>query len=434
MTYLQELCIILMEVLCYQCFLQIFIGRKQEKRLPYYLGVSAHFLLVYFCVYIFEWNVVLKLCMIFCLYTLFTFLFHNGNWHKKIFFEIIFFICMNGIDYLLILILPNLLRIDMHQLEDYSLQTTILVLVSRIVLFIGILCVGQKYKKEEMGQVAEGVWLRFLYFPAMTLVILVVIAAQSIKSGEENILYLFIIFLLIVMNFYVFYLIRDVIKVEKERANQKLLYTKMQSDFKYYQTISENYDRQKKEVHEFDNKILCIHELLQKEKYKEACQYVSDVTEHLQEKIDFIDTNHIMVNAVLNAKYREIQKKGILFVLKIGDVSKLTLSDNEIVTILANLLDNAIEACEKCKSNQYIRLKMNIENDINFVLSVQNSMVGKLKMEDGVIKTTKEEKHLHGIGLSNVIELIEKNGGDFTIVTKDDSFGFSMIVPLKKSL
>ena len=83
---------------------------------------------------------------------------------------------------------------------------------------------------------------------------------------------------------------------------------------------------------------------------------------------------------------------------------------------------------------EYFWLKMNIENDINFVLSVQNSMVGKLKMEDGVIKTTKEEKHLHGIGLSNVIELIEKNGGDFTIVTKDDHFGFSMIVPLKKSL
>ena len=43
----------------------------------------------------------------------------------------------------------------------------------------------------------------------------------------------------------------------------------------------------------------------------------------------------------------EAISKNIVFVFKVNDLSKIVIKDEDLVVILANLLNNAIEACEK---------------------------------------------------------------------------------------
>ena len=52
-------------------------------------------------------------------------------------------------------------------------------------------------------------------------------------------------------------------------------------------------------------------------------------------------------NAILNAKNSEMQSKKILFVTKYNDLSEITIRDVDLVVLLSNLLNNAVEACEK---------------------------------------------------------------------------------------
>lgn len=65
-----------------------------------------------------------------------------------------------------------------------------------------------------------------------------------------------------------------------------------------------------------------------------------------------IDTNNVIVNTILNEKYNEMMDKGIIFVFRINDLSSIKIEDEDLVVILSNLLDNAIEACQKCEGKE----------------------------------------------------------------------------------
>ena len=54
--------------------------------------------------------------------------------------------------------------------------------------------------------------------------------------------------------------------------------------------------------------------------------------------------------------------------------------------ILANLLNNAIEACEKCEEKKTIKLKFVIEGKILIVLSVKNTCSNPIIYSDNEIK------------------------------------------------
>ncbi len=88
--------------------------------------------------------------------------------------------------------------------------------------------------------------------------------------------------------------------------------------------------------------------------------------------MDCIKTNHVIIDAILNSKYREMLDKNIVFIFKINDLSGINVSDEDIVVILSNLLNNAIEACEKCPDKRVIKMKLVREKD-NFIISVKNT-------------------------------------------------------------
>ena len=122
---------------------------------------------------------------------------------------------------------------------------------------------------------------------------------------------------------------------------------------------------------------------------------------------------------------------GIVF--KINDLSSLNISDEDVVVIMSNLLNNAIEACEKCRGDKIIKLKIVIE-DNNAIISVKNTYENAVIYENGEIQTTKIlDTDEHGIGIKNIAETIRKYGGSYVIQNDEREFYFSIMIPLVKS-
>lgn len=97
----------------------------------------------------------------------------------------------------------------------------------------------------------------------------------------------------------------------------------------------------------------------------------------------------MIINAILNTKYQEAISKNIVFVFKVNDLSKIVIEDEDLVVILANLLNNAIEACEKCEEKKTIKLKFVIEENL-IVLSVKNTCSHPIIYSGNEIKTSKK--------------------------------------------
>ena len=90
---------------------------------------------------------------------------------------------------------------------------------------------------------------------------------------------------------------------------------------------------------------------------------------------------------------RLIEKKKIIKKILCGNLRECGVSDNDWCTILLNLLDNSLEACEKVEEEKRW-IKIIIKSRGNIIqLDISNSFNGELKKSRaGKLETTKEKK------------------------------------------
>lgn len=112
----------------------------------------------------------------------------------------------------------------------------------------------------------------------------------------------------------------------------------------------------------------------------------------------------------------------------VNDLSRLKMCEEDIVTMLVNLFDNAIEACDKLNGNRIIKLKMVLEEQ-QLIFSIGNPVEKPIVMNGKLVSTSKNDKHKHGIGLMNVDSVIRKNKGTSTLKCVHGWFYFSAILP-----
>ena len=165
------------------------------------------------------------------------------------------------------------------------------------------------------------------------------------------------------------------------------------------------------------------------ERNKKLEEYINSIFDKLDGQLDMVDTNNEVVNAVINAKYYEALQNDVLFILKINDLSHIKVSDEDIVTILSNLLDNAIEAAGQCDiDKRTVGIKLLYEDDV-LSIAVSNSYKTEPEiMEDGYMRTIKDDKEQHGLGIRNVVATLEKYNAEYIIDYKNGEFVFSIIM------
>lgn len=163
-------------------------------------------------------------------------------------------------------------------------------------------------------------------------------------------------------------------------------------------------------------------------KEKEALDYIGRISGKVEKSADTVNTNHSVVNVILNQKLRAAQEKGIVITMNVGDLSGLMMQEEDVVTLLVNLLDNAVEACGKLENNKIIQFKMVIE-DGQLILSVRNPVKETVVIHGKTVMSSKENKKEHGIGLANIDSVIRKYAGTSILRCKDGWFGFSAMIP-----
>lgn len=300
--------------------------------------------------------------------------------------------------------------------------------VSDILLLCLMLLFHFKYKGKT--NVMSGTkWTRFLFFPVFCMVIIIA-ATMYPWNGQEGNEYVRVLVLagFGLVNMAAFYFLWDILVREAEMQNLRLGRERTQNQMNMYQSMQENYERQRRFLHDYKNQLNCIQGMLAEGKTEETMEYLTALNGSIRMNADHVNTNHTAVNVVLNQKYSYAREKGITMTISVNDLSPLTMSEEDIVTILVNLLDNAIEACEKLESNKVIQFKMTVE-DGELILSIRNPVKEPVKIRGNRITTTKPEEG-HGIGLINVQSVVQKNCGTSILRCEDGWFFFSAMIPV----
>ena len=161
--------------------------------------------------------------------------------------------------------------------------------------------------------------------------------------------------------------------------------------------------------HDLKNHLLCISEYIRLQQTNAAMEYIEKLTGQVKKELPYhMMTNSVAVNAILDLKKLVCDENQIdikYFVLE--ELPKI--DETDLCVILANLLDNAIEAASKEEKRQ-IRLSMEIIGNY-FRIVVQNQIAESVLKNNKKLGTTKKNRKIRGFGLQSVEDAVERNDG-----------------------
>ena len=320
--------------------------------------------------------------------------------------------------------------IDNFHVPDSGINWSLATILSKLADFLAVIIIKKHVSKGDSTYNLKGSeWLRFIVFPVFTVGMILAMMSDTQVIGDahlENVYLLFAIGLVLI-TVAAFYLICDIVKRERRIREDDLFREKVKNQTEMYRSVYDNYEVQRKRAHEYKNQIMCMEALLQKKEYAELEKFITEIGGKLTDADSNINTNNTLIDAIINTKYREMEEQGILLVMKFNEMADLWMEDEDVVVILSNLLNNAIEACEKCEEKT-VKMKLMKESD-DIIISVRNTYNGKIVMKGDEIQTSKNDKAEHGLGIKNVIEAVEKYGGSYSINHDEKEFAFSICIP-----
>ncbi|SMC78699.1 two-component system, CitB family, sensor kinase/two-component system, CitB family, sensor histidine kinase DcuS [Desulfocicer vacuolatum DSM 3385] len=200
------------------------------------------------------------------------------------------------------------------------------------------------------------------------------------------------------------------------------------------------------QAHEYSNKLHTLAGLLQMEAYKEALDLVTRESSGLQSLIQFLSraVPNPTLAAIIMGKYNRALEMKVEFLLNPDSTMGQIPGDydfNSLVTILGNLIDNALEAalcCQKQRSPCIQLFMTDIGHDLIF--EIEDSGPGvPLEIQDKIFSKAYSSKtsnsaqpDIHGVGLYLVHRHVEYLNGDLILSTGDLGGAlFTLILPKK---
>lgn len=419
----------------YISLLNLFVGifvPKKNMNTRIYIGIQV--LLVignYGISYFFMNQMAIKQVLIICINAITVNFLYVTKMRKSFALTILFQGCGIAIEYLVFVILQDSFGLKSEDILKTGMLNYIMGILCLMMIFCAISIIKKSLSRKLGYLLTEMEWLRFSVFPIFCIITIVALMFNFdvVESSRQGLILICIVSGLVVMNILVFELLSDALKRESKLADYKVIQERGKNETEKYQSMIKNYNEQQKLVHEFKNHMDCIASLIQHEEYSRLNSYISGIQRELNRHHDLMDTNNKLINTILNSKYIEAGEKNILLVVKANDLSDIVIDDQDMVILLSNLINNAIEACEK-GVKKIIKLKL-IKEPKWFIVSASNNYEQKPVKEEGKYITSKfQDANNHGIGIENIKDVIEKYEGTYSIKDENNIFQFSIIIPM----
>ena len=434
LEYITDVIVLIIEIVSCYSFFDIFAIKRKRNKSQVVLSVLTLIVLSRLCIHFLKKYTIIKMLLMIVMIILAMWFLYEISFIKTLI--LVFFIesIITITDYIVIMILAKI-HGDITTLGGASsLIGRLILILSRLILFailIVISRISSKKRNNVTADMSNKEWIQFLIFPIFTICAVMLMVNSVMKSYHSDIVpvYYIIAIGLIVLNLVVFHLISEILEHSRKMKEAQILRQQSIGQVGLYNSMRENYNIQRQRTHEYKNQIVCMDMLMKKKDYSKLEDYIGNISDGLDAQLDMVDTNNDVVNAILNAKYYEAIKNDVLFVLKINDLSDIKVSDEDIVTILSNLLDNAIEAAKQCNvGKRTVKIKLLSEDDVLTIAVSNTYKTEPMLTEDGYIRTTKNNKEEHGWGIRNIVATLEKYDAEYIIDYKNGEFVFSIMM------
>lgn len=268
-------------------------------------------------------------------------------------------------------------------------------------------------------------WILLSLFPIINYSVIYIMLYDSLSSGivekEPFLISLLLIFAAIIF----IYFMGEICKSNKTRQLMLIRQKDEEAKKEYISAVQTAYEKQRSITHDYNREIATLKSILQLKDYSKLENYLNKLVGNSQKNRLVVLTHNTIVDAILNQKYTEAGNMGIAMEFVLDNLSGLPVTDEDLVTILTNSLDNAISAAARSQ-DKIIQVFMSYEED-EFLCVVKNSVSEQVPIDNNnVVK--KSEDIYHGFGIKNIRRAISRYDSHMTLECSDTRFILSLMM------
>lgn len=265
-------------------------------------------------------------------------------------------------------------------------------------------------------------WCTIIFIPISTL-FLKVFLIDTVKQKQSSVIVSIIVILMI--NLITFYFYDELSQSYYQKINATIVEKEKEMYFNQCLMMKESSNNLQKFKHDINNQFISIKELVNKNMYNELDSFIDNLTNKLEIENIYSNTGNVIVDSIINYKLNLLA--GTDIETEIAVPSSLNVDLNDLVIILGNILDNAVDALNE--SNQVPKLYLKVVySQGRLIIKETNTYKTKICYENWEIQSSKPEKLNHGLGLKNIEEAVKRNGGYIEINHNENIFSIDIIV------
>lgn len=226
----------------------------------------------------------------------------------------------------------------------------------------------------------------------------------------------------VVLDAGVIYLYKMLSKEAVLEKKTELVEQQLEITQKYYEGLQDNYEKMQQIMHDTKKHIQVLCDLEGEYKRDYGKELLSSITE-IQPRFQ---CNDKIVCAIVWNKMQICEQKGINFEINMQDITFDFMNRTEITALFANLLDNAVEACESSNDVQK-KIVLRIHSFKEYVVIKMRNTIGTMPIfTEGKLVSTKNG-HL-GVGMTILESLVNKYYGNIDYEYSDKCFETKLIL------
>lgn len=298
--------------------------------------------------------------------------------------------------------------------EAYAIGT----LLTRFLVFAIILVFESRKKSLAISNLSPK-YLALLSILPITTIILSILMYQVIIVIDSSVIkFVFVLacILLILSNAIIFEIIRVQNRLAKSEYDLKLLKNNIDEQTRHYEELKSSQDEIRQLRHNMRS--ICIGAIaeLKSGKTENAIEELQSNIDIIEQSSKSIDTGHPSIDSVIESKLDRCCELNINTNLSYQYKEPVNINEIEIAVILGNILDNAIEACQKVTDNKEIWGSVTVDKQ-DIIINVKNTAV-----DSNNLKTSKADKKSHGYGLKSISHIAKKYNGYAKFSYNDNVF------------
>ena len=186
----------------------------------------------------------------------------------------------------------------------------------------------------------------------------------------------------------------------------------------YFQMNYHYYTEMHRFRHDMIKHLNCIYYFCNSGNVEKSMNYIKGINEDIDGVSRIIDCGNETISAVVNNIYERVKEKDVDFRCE-GHVINTDIKDVDLCTVFSNVLENAYEACLKVEDKRMIHITFGMK-ECHIYMYMENSTAETEIKRNQRLFTRKEG--MHGIGMKNICEVIERYEGMISWYAKDGIF------------